>query len=304
MKVRSFRFLLVEGFKNVWAHRLMSIASIGVLIACMLMMGIAVVLSYNIDRALGSIENQTVIMVFFKDGMTEEEALATTEEIGRVPNVKTVEYISKEEGLDRQQEEMGPDYAPLFDWVATENPLPDGAQVTMENLEQFDQTVSNIQAIEGVDTIREQREIAHKLTAVRSIINNAGFWIIALLLVISLVIVANTIKVTMYARKLEISIMKAVGATNWFIRLPFIIEGVTLGVTAGLLSTGLLYFIYKAAIKAFESTFSVTAVPFSSFVWPLLGGFVLMGAVVGAFGSVVSIGKYLKREGSEFNAIS
>lgn len=303
MKLRSLRFLLVEGLKNIWAHRLMSIASVGVLVACMLMMGVAIALSFNIDMMLGKIEDQNVIMVFYKDGISEEEALTATEKIANIANVKTAEFISKEEGLERQKEDMGSDYAPLLNWLEGENPLPDGAQVTLNDLEQFDATIESIRQVDGVDSIEEQRAIAQKLSALRSIVNNAGFWIIALLVIISLVIVANTIKVTMYARKLEISIMKAVGATNGFIRLPFVIEGVTIGIGAGVISIGLLYFIYKAAIKAFEATFGAIAVPFSSFVWPLFGAFVLMGALVGAFGSIVSIGKYLRREGSEFNAI-
>lgn len=304
MKLRSLRYLTVQGFKNIWAHRLMSIASVGVLVACMLMLGIAIALSQNIELMLGTLENQNVIYVYFDDNYTEEQAMEATDRIAQLDNIRTVEFVSKEEGLERQKDKMGSEYDALFTWVDDENPLPHAAQVTLVSLDQFDQTVEELRAIDGVDSLGEQRDIAMKITAIRSIVNNAGFWIIALLTVISLVIVANTIKVTMYTRKREINIMKAVGATNSFIRLPFVIEGIVLGILSGLISIGMLYFIYKAAIKAFVATFGMQAVGFSTFVWPLLGSFILMGVAVGVIGSLLSIGKYLRHEGSEFNAIS
>ena len=304
MKLRSLRYLTVQGFKNIWAHRLMSVASIGVLVACMLMLGIAIALSQNIELMLGTLENQNVVFVYYVEDYTEEQAVDATNHIAELDNVRTAEFVSKEEGLERQKDKMGQEYNALFAWVDGENPLPHAAQVTLQDLSRFDETMEQIKAVEGVKSLGEQREIAMKITAIRSIVNNAGFWIIALLTAISLVIVANTIKVTMYTRKREINIMKAVGATNSFIRLPFVIEGIVLGVLAGGISTGMLYFIYKAAIKSFVATFNMQAVGFSTFAWPLLGAFILLGVLVGVVGSLASIGKYLRHEGSEFNAIS
>lgn len=304
MKLRSLRYLTVQGFKNIWAHRLMSVASIGVLVACMLMLGIAIALSQNIELMLGTLENQNVVFVYYVEDYTEEQAVDATNHIAELDNVRTAEFVSKEEGLERQKDKMGQEYDALFAWVDGENPLPHAAQVTLQDLSRFDETMEQIKAVEGVKSLGEQREIAMKITAIRSIVNNAGFWIIALLTAISLVIVANTIKVTMYTRKREINIMKAVGATNSFIRLPFVIEGIVLGVLAGGISTGMLYFIYKAAIKSFVATFNMQAVGFSTFAWPLLGAFILLGVLVGVVGSLASIGKYLRHEGSEFNAIS
>ena len=303
MKARSVKFLTASGLKNIWSHRLMSIASVGVLVACMLMMGIAVVLTFNIDNVVSTLEDQNVVLVFFDDDMSEEDAIVTCTKLQEVDNVKSVDFISKSEGLDRQKELMGNEYEELFNWIADENPLPDGAQVTMDDINEFDQTLVRLRAVDGVKSVRDQRNVAATLAAVRSIINKAGFWVIALLLVISLVIVSNTVKVTMYTRKLEINIMKAVGATNSFIRLPFIIEGMALGVIAGVLSTGLLYLLYKSAEQTFFETFSTRFVPFTSFGWYVFGGFMLMGILIGSIGSALSISKYLRYEGSDFNAI-
>ena len=303
MKARSVKFLTASGLKNIWSHRLMSIASVGVLVACMLMMGIAVVLTFNIDNVVSTLEDQNVVLVFFDDEMSEEDAIVTCTKLQEVDNVKSVDFISKSEGLDRQKELMGNEYEELFNWIADENPLPDGAPVTMDDINEFDQTLVRLRAVDGVKSVRDQRNVAATLAAVRSIINKAGFWVIALLLVISLVIVSNTVKVTMYTRKLEINIMKAVGATNSFIRLPFIIEGMALGVIAGVLSTGLLYLLFKSAEQTFFETFSTRFVPFTSFGWYVFGGFMLMGILIGSIGSALSISKYLRYEGSDFNAI-
>lgn len=306
MKIRSFGYLVGEGFKNVWSHRLMSVASAGVLMACMLMIGIVGAISLNITSAVDLIEDQNVVLAFFDDDLSREEAQAATQKIAALDNIKICEFVPREEGLERQKASMGDEYAALFEWVENENPLPDGCQVTLEDLSRFDQTLLAIRSISGVATIRQQRDVVNKLSAIRSIINIVGVWVIALLLVIALVIVANTIKITMYTRKLEINIMKAVGATDSFIRMPFVIEGMLLGIIAGISSTGILYLLYKLAERTFAKNFGTIAsfVPFSSFALPLLLCFVLIGACIGSLGSVLSIGKYLRHEGSEFNAIT
>ncbi len=308
MKIRSVKYLCGEGLKNVWSHRLMSAASAGVLVACMLMIGIVWALSLNIDNAVDSIEDQNVVMVFFEDDLSREEAEKTCNDIiGKYENVKSAEFISREAGLQAQKQSMGEEYAELFDLYtkdAKDNPLPDGCRVTILDLNDFDATLTKLEKFTpGVQIVRSQRELVNKLTTIRSIVNIVGFGVIFILLIIALVIVSNTIKVTMYTRKLEINIMKAVGATNSFIRFPFVIEGMVLGIFSGVCSTGILYFIYKIAEKAFSSSFDVAFAPFSSFAWPLLAVFVVIGAGVGALGSVFSIGKYLRHEGSEFNAL-
>ncbi len=306
MKFRSFSYLFGEGFKNIWSHRLMSIASAGVLMACMLMIGIVWAISLNITNAVDTIEDQNVVLAFFEDDMSREDAQAAAQHIATMDNVKSCVFITREEGLERQKTSMGEEYAPLFQWVADENPLPDSCQITLEDLDRFDQTVLALRTINGVQNIRQQRDLVNQMSAIRSIINIVGVWVIALLLVISLVIVSNTIRITMFTRKLEINIMKAVGATDGFIRTPFVIEGMLLGVIAGVCSTGILYLLYKLAENAFAKNFGTLAdfVPFTSFALPLLLSFVIIGAFIGSLGSVFSIGKYLRHEGSEFNAIA
>ena len=305
MKLRTFRYLLSEGFKNVWSHRLMSVASSGVLMACMLMIGIVFSISANIDNYVSEIQKNAVVMAFFRDDVSREDALAATESIKNLDNISEVKFVSKEEGLSSQEDSMGEEYKEIFAILQDDNPLPDGVQITISDLEQYNQTVESIRAVNGIDIIRQRGDYVDKLVAIRSVISIIGTGVILLLLIISLAIVSNTIKITMFTRKLEINIMKAVGATNRFIRTPFVIEGMLLGIIAGVVSTGFLYFIYKLAEQTLMSSFSGLGafVPFTKFAFLLLGAFILMGALVGSIGSAISIGKYLRHEGSEFNAI-
>ena len=314
MKMRSFRYLIGEGIKNVWANRLMSLASIGVLVACMLITGVAGVLTINIDKSLGELEKQNVVMVYFGDEqnptesgakLTDDEAKALTKDkIAKLDNVAKAEFISREDGLDGLLSDMGEEYDALFDYVSEENPLPNAARVYFEDLSKFASTIKAIEKVEGVKNVRHQRELAEKITGIRKTVNAGSIGIVALLLIIAFVIVCNTIRITMYNRKLEISIMKAVGATDRFIRFPFMVEGMTLGLLASLFTTGLLYAVYRVAITYIEETLTgFTAIPFRDFALPLFGLFALIGIAVGLIGSGIVISKYLRKEGSEFRAL-
>lgn len=336
MKLSSFKYLTGEGIKNVWANRLMTIASVGVLTACMVLIGLALLISFNVDKAIGNLEQQNVVMVYFNDknsvlygdaepilaeGETfdakniadsqylihnEQEAKAVCDEISSIQNVANVEFISKEDALKSVKATMLEGKEQYFEFLDEEggNPLSDGARVKLENMETFRDTVEAIKSVKGVNSIQSQSDLADTINSIKSGIGVAGFWIIGILLVISLVIVSNTIRVTMYTRKLQISIMKAVGATDRFIRFPFIIEGIVIGVTSALLSEGLVYFCYRVATDTIKATLGTSdIVRFGDTALLLLGVFVTIGIFAGAFGSVIMIGKYLKKEGSEFSAI-
>lgn len=358
MKISSVRYLTGEGVKNAWVNRLMSLASIGVLVACMVIIGLALLISENVSKAIGNLEQQNVIMVYMKDyswalygdkGDTtsqaaassdassadtsdsqetpqqnedkpdengirhsdyvihnEEEAKALCDKIAAIDNVKSVEYISGEQGLNTIKKSMLKGQESYFDFLNEEfgNPMSAAAKVQMVNMELFDETIKEIEKLDGVDTIQSQDDLADKITAIKNGIAVAGFWIIAILLVISLVIVSNTIRVTMYNRKLEISIMKAVGATDAFIRIPFVVEGMLLGLISAVLAEGLLYFCYRVATETIISTLGTSdIVRYSDMAWLLFAVFAGIGVFSGILGSLIMITKYLRREGSEFAAI-
>ncbi len=330
MKFSSMRYLTKEGFKNVWVNRLMTFASIGVLVACMVLIGLALLVSFNIDLALGNLEKQNVVMVFFNDKNSviyadenpvpadkltddmylvhnEQEAMAVIAEIEKIENVENnVEYISKEKALEVLKVSVLAGKEQYFEFLDEEggNPLSDGAKVTLSSMDNFKETVDKIAAVKGVDSIQSQAELANTINSIKKGVSVAGTWIIGILLFISLLIVSNTIRVTMYNRKLQISIMKAVGATDAFIRIPFVVEGIIIGIISALLSECLVYFCYRVALDTIMGTLGTSqVVPFGEAAWLLLGIFAAIGVLAGVFGSVIMIGKYLRREGSEFSAL-
>lgn len=335
MKMRSFKYLVGEGFKSTWANRLMSIASIGVLVACMVIIGLAILIEQNFSLALGRLEQENTVMVYMKDyswalygehdafeekddtdenGISpadyiihdEEEAKALCEKIAALPNVTEAVYVSGEEGLESVKKNMFEGQAQYFEFLNSEhgNPLPGAAKVTMKDMGKFKETLESIKKIDGVDTIQSQGDLAEKIYGLKRALTIAGVWIISILFIIALVIVSNTIRVTMYSRKLQISIMKAVGATNSFIRLPFVIEGVIIGIISAVVSEGLVFFVYRILAEKISEILGTTQlVPFSSMAWYLLGVFALIGVLSGTLGSIIIIRKYLRREGSEFSAI-
>ncbi len=335
MKMTSIKYLVGEGFKNTWVNRLMSIASVGVLMACMVIIGLALLITENVNMAIGNLEQQNVVMAYMKDynwalleqelpeneGSTEEadengirssdyvihneeEAKALCDKIAEIENVAEVKFISSEEALKIIQDSMSEGKELSQNILDGDNPLSCSAQIKMHDMALFKETIEKISAIDGIYEIESQGDLAETITAIKNGIGVAGVWIIAILMVIALVIVSNTIRVTMYNRKLEISIMKAVGATDTFVRIPFVVEGIVIGMVSALLAEGILYFCYRVATETIVKTLNTTdIVKYGDMAWILLAIFVGIGLFAGIIGSLIMISKYLRKEGSEFAAI-
>lgn len=297
MKGASLKYLTKEGFRNVWVNRLMSLASVSVLMACLVIIGLGAMIFFNINALLDNVERQNVIMVYVADEATEEQTAAMGGYIENIGNVQSVTFVSKEEAFQAQLESMGEDAA-LLDGLE-ENPLPDAYKVVVTDLTQFDKTVKELKSMDFVDTVRENSDIADKLIDIRKAVTIVIAGMVGLLFIVSLFIISNTIRITMFSRKLEISIMKAVGATNWFIRWPFMIEGMLLGIISGLLSFGVLAGLYQGMVYVFKDMLSLfTPVGFMEYAGYILLIFMGIGIFTGSFGSLISMGKYLKEQGS------
>lgn len=299
MKGTSLKYLTHEGFRNVWVNRLMSLASVTVLMACLIIMGAGIMIFFNINTLLDSVQSQNVVMVYVADDATEDETAQIGSSLNNIGNIESCEFVPKEEAFQKQIESMGGDSA-LFEGF-DESPLPDAYKVTVKDLSQFENTVSQIKQIDKVDSVRENSDLASKLLSLRHAVSIVSIGLVVMLFLVAVFIIANTIRITMFSRKLEISIMKAVGATNWFIRWPFMIEGMILGTISGIVSLGVLWGLYALAEKAFSQTLSLLGfklVPFTEYWWQILLVFVAIGLFTGGFGSLVSMGKYLKEQGS------
>lgn len=302
----SLKYLIKEGFRNTWTNRMMSIASICVLMSCLVLIGSASMIFLNMDSLLSRIEEENVIMVYIKDDTSDADIDKMGQEIEALGNIKDVEFVSKEDAWAEQLETMEDAQAQFFTQISSDIPLPDAYKVTVADLGKFDTTVKQLKALNNVDTIRENKDLAQKLVAIRHGITIISIVIIAVLFAISLFIISNTIKLTVYSRRLEISIMKSVGATNSFVRLPFVVEGMILGILSGVISLGLVWGLYELAVNQFHdflSSLKLSALPFSDYALVMLGVFVAIGIVSGVGGSVITMGKYLNKEGSEISAV-
>lgn len=293
----SILYLTKEGFRNTWANRLMSIASVSVLLSCLIVIGTAFMAIVNMNAMMENIEDQNVIMVFVNDDATDEQLTTVKEKLFSISNVKDCIFVSKEDAFKEQIERLGTD-ASLFEGI--ENPLPNAYKVTLSDQEQFDDTVNLIKKVDNVQSIRENRGLAKQMASIRKTVSYVSLGVIAILLLVSLFIISNTVRITMFSRRLEIRIMKSVGATRWFIRWPFMVEGMVLGIVSGAIALGAVWGIYALVVRSFRDVLSFLFrdgfVKFGEYVWILLGAFMIIGIVAGAFGSAISINKYLKEQ--------
>ena len=231
--------------------------------------------------------------------MQGEAITEMREKITLMQNVKKCEFVDKETAFKQQLEELDTD-ATYFEGV--ENPLPDLFKVSVSDMTKFDKTVAELKTLDGVDSVRDNREIAQTLVKIRQTIFYVSIGVIAVLLLISLFIIANTVRITMYSRRLEINIMKSVGATNWFIRWPFMVEGMVLGAISGILSLAVVWGLYRLVQPSVSSMLTMvsrgfTTVSFLDYAVYILVAFLVIGIVSGGIGSLISIQKYLKERG-------
>lgn len=294
--MKGFGYLAKEGLKNVWSNRIMSIASVCVLVSCLVLTGAAALFSINVAQVVESVGDSNETTVYIKSDVSQLEAVYIGKDIEKVSNVSSATFYSKDEAFKKYKEDLGEE---LFNKIEDRNPLPDAFIVVMDDLSLYDETVANILKIDGVDSINDHRELAKKLTDISNLVNIICIGVVAALMIISIFIIANTIRATMYSRRFEISIMKSVGATNSFVRMPFLVEGMVIGLISAAVSTGGIALLYEAVMSAITSMIPFTFIPLSNVILYVAVAFVIAGVVIGFFGSFISIRKYLKKEGNE-----
>ena len=295
--MKGFGYLVKEGFKNVYANRIMSIASVCVLVSCLVMTGAAALFSLNVLNIVDEVEKNNETSVYILKEKNDIEAKQIGAKIQEIENVDKVTFVSKHEAVEQFKNTLGDQ---LFDRIKDEDPLNDKYIVSFKDTEKYEQTVDKIKTIDGVQSVPDRRDFARKLTKVSNLVTIVAVCIVAALIVISLFIIANTIRTTMYSRRFEISIMKSVGATNMFVRMPFLVEGMVLGFISAAIATGVLALLYRAASGMVERIdLGISAIPFTSVLIILVLSFIVVGVLVGFFGGFISIRKYLKKEGNE-----
>lgn len=290
MRIDTFRYLFKDGFRNLSQNAFMTIASVLVLVSCLLLTGSAYLVYENVEHGFEWAYQQNVVVAYAESSATDEQTNTIQQTLKAMDNVADVSFISKEDLLQRYQEEFGD----LLEDLENDNPLQDAFVISFTDLSLFDSTVSAIEKVAGIETVDYDQALSKSLVSIRDTVLTVGSWVIALLLIVSLFIIANTIKLTVYSRRLEISIMRSVGATHSFIRFPFMVEGVMLGCIAAVLSYGLVWLLYVVLGNNFTFGASFSLLPFAAVWWQLLLGFVVGGMLIGMLGSTISIGRYLK----------
>ena len=293
MRLNNLGYLIKEGFKGIFKHGFMSFASITIIMACLIIMGVFTLLGLNINRVIADLEAQNEIVAFINEDYTNEQAKAVADRLLKVENVASVEFVSRGEAMTdfKQDYDQG-----LFDEI-DESVFRDRYVVHVEDIELTEATQKKLMNVEGVAKVNAHLKYAEGFIKVRNIVNLVSAVLVSILAIISVFIMSNTIKLATYTRREEIAIMKMVGATNMFIRLPFIIEGLLLGILGGGLAFGSVWGLYELTCSKLVGGFIggiIDIVPFSVVMLPLLVVFMGIGVFVGAFGGNIAIREYLK----------
>ena len=291
-------YLLGEGFRNVFKNKKSTGASLIIMCATMLIFGLFFVIGENVNYIMEEVEAQQGMQVFLNKDATEEQIQQAGEQIRAIDYVATAQYVSKEDALNSLKERFG-ENGDLLNGYYEKNPLKPSYVVTLTDLEQSDNVYAQIEQLDNVSNIEVRDKTIDALIGVANGIRIVSGVILILLIVISIFIIANTIKLTVHARRKEISIMKYVGATNGFIRWPFIVEGITIGVISAMISIVLLGVSYNFAIDKLLDSSVATMVSFNLLTFSdmfalVLTVYLILGIGIGVIGSTISMRKYLE----------
>lgn len=293
MKISNIGYLIKEGFKGIFQHGFMSFAAVCVTVACLLIVGSFSILAYNLDVMVEDLNQTSEILVYIDSEMSDSEARSIGTQINMLGNVLKSTYISREEALENFVADHQND--PAFSGVQPQD-LRHRYVVVLEDNSMMKETDQQLQQIPGVAKTNAAYEMAEGFTTIQNVLHLASFAVIAVLLVVSLLIISNTVKLAMYDRRDEIAIMKMVGATNGFIRLPFVVEGFSLGMMGAILAFILEWFLYDALVTkvaAVDALELFKFVGFQELLIPMVITFVAAGFFVGIVGSWTSIRKFM-----------
>ena len=291
-KSRNIRYLFGEGVHGLFRHGFMSFAAVCVTVACLVIIGSFGMILYNLGIMAKELDEQNRVIVYIDRDYNTAQANHVGSEIAMVPNVESREFVTRQEALIAFEKRQGVEF---FDGVDSDV-LSDRFIVKLEDNAKIRETVAALTALEGVSGVNAHPEIADGIVMIQQVLNIVSIAIIVVLLVVSLFIISNTIKLAMFDRRDEIAIMKMVGATNSFIRFPYVIEGFLIGLFSGVIAffiEWLLYDLLAGAIRRLDSFGIISAVPFQNVIWIVAGAFGISGLLVGVLGSVFSIRRFL-----------
>ncbi len=300
MKLSGVKYLADQGVENIWKNKMMAFATFCVLLISLLLVGVSILFYMNMNSMILGLTDQNEIAVYMNVGAAEDQVKAAQEAISKIENVDKVTFISKEEGLQRQKEKLPSAKEIIDDYMSDAEFMPDGFSVIVKNNDSILDTANEITAIQGVQSASASPQVAEFLKELRSVVSLIAGAIIIALAVVSMIMISNTTKASVFARREEIQIMKYVGATNAFIRMPFFVEGMITGFFAGtgafLITWGVYRSLYKVMMKkaSLMNAFGFgSIIPFDKIMIYVVIAYVVAGAVIGALGSVISTRKHI-----------
>ena len=297
MKYNVLTYLIGEGFSNVFKNRKQAVISISMMCITMLIFGIFFVIAENINHFVDEVEGEQGIQVYMKKNVTDEQIQTLKQQLLAIDGINTVEFVSQADALQEVKDKFG-DKASLLEG-RDESIFPVSYIITLTDLSKSSEIQEQISKLDNVGEIRSSNETISTLVRIAKGIRIATYVISICLIVFAIFIITNTIKLTVHARRREISIMKYVGATNGFIRWPFAVEGIIIGLISGVISIALLYGVYLLALSndsflSFISKMGLTLLHFSDMFTLIILVYLVLGIVVGVLGSTISMRKYLK----------
>ncbi len=300
MKLSSAKYLFGQGIRNVWTNRVMSFASFCILMVSLLLVGFSVLFTANINRFIGEIASKNEVEIFLNDNTTDEYIDSMGTALKNMPNVSDVVFYSKEQGFADYKAKME-NAESIFESIGDESPFPDAYKIKVKDVSKMGATITEIGKMENIYSISDPKDFADLLTGIKSTVTMISTAIVVALIVVCMVIISNATRASVFSRRKEINIMKFVGATNSFIRIPFFIEGMVTGMLAGAAAAAVTWFGYDSLIDALKTQMTLWKafgmsefIPFDSIVVKLVAAYVVTGALLGSIGSVFSTRKHLK----------
>ena len=294
MKLKTGEYFIQEVFHSLRRNNWMTFASIGTVAVSLFVLGVFLILVLNMNRLAGMLESQVQISVYLEDHLTDREKRQIGYDIESLQGIDSVTYVDRETAKERLKERLG-DQKYLLDALSEDNPLPDAFEVTVTTPSVVESAAGAIAAMQGVEEAKYGQDVVEHLFDITRLMRIFGFVLMCLLGGATLFIISNTIRLTVFARRKEIAIMKYVGATDWFIRWPFLLEGIVLGCIGGLIAAVALRSFYAAmAAKIYSTLAFFPLMPQYPFMNYVTAAILLAGIVIGAIGSVISLKRFLR----------
>lgn len=294
MKIRTTEYFVREVFFSLKRNNWMTLASIGTVAVSLFVLGMFMLIVMNMNHMASSLESQVQISVYLQDDIKDSEKRDIERDINSMQGIESVTYISKDEAMERFKERLG-EQKYLLDALGDTNPLPDSFEVTVKQPDMVKTAAETIQGYSGVESTKYGQDVIQHLFDITRLIRIFGIALIVLLAAATLFLISNTIRLTVFARRKEIAIMKYVGATDWFIRWPFMLEGMVLGFFGAMISVFVIRLAYSAIVeKIYDTLAFLPLVP----MYPAIDYISLVilgcGMVIGALGSTISLKRFLK----------